>query len=68
MFARKTKPISVVSQSDYDYLNDHPDHPIHKYSMVLPMVELNNDEEKDEPSAPFYLIVADMLRKCVRKV
>ena len=38
----KTKPVQVVSMNDYEYLQEHPEHPLHKCSLVLP-VEIRND-------------------------
>ena len=38
----KTKPVQVVSVHDYEYLQEHPEHPLHKCSLVLP-VEIRND-------------------------
>ena len=38
----KTKPVQVVAINDYEYLQEHPEHPLHKYSLVLPL-EIKNE-------------------------
>ena len=34
--AIKTRPVAAVSEEDYNYLMSHPDHRIHKKSVVIP--------------------------------
>ena len=36
---KKTKPVSAVSTEDYRYLQQHPEHINHKFSIVVPIHE-----------------------------
>ena len=38
----KSKPLSGVSAEDYEYLQTHPDHPIHKYAIIVPVNEIGS--------------------------
>ena len=54
----KTKPVQVVALNDYEYLQEHPEHPLHKCSIVLPLeikTEFENQYEENinKPRTPY---------------
>ena len=65
----KTKPVQVVSMHDYEYLQDHPEHPLHKCSLILPVemtgqnLESTTDEQPAVPKNPY-----TFLRSYIRKL
>ena len=47
----KTKPVQVVALNDYEYLQEHSEHPLHKSSLVLPLeikTEFENQNEENK--------------------
>ena len=68
--ANKTKPVQVVALNDYEYLQEHPEHPLHKCSLVLPLeikTEFENQNEKNinKPRTPFTFL-RDYIRRLKR--
>ena len=67
----KTKPVQVVALNDYEYLQEHPEHPLHKCSLVLPLeikteFENQNEENINKPRTP-YTFLRDYIRRIKRK-
>ena len=52
----KTLPVSVVKPEDYEFLQAHPEHPLHKCALVLPL-EIQSDfsETADKKSTYTFL-------------
>ena len=65
----KTKPVQVVALNDYEYLQEHPEHPLHKCSLVLPLeikTEFENQNENiNKPRTP-YTFLRDYIRRLKR--
>ena len=66
----KTKPVQVVALNDYEYLQEHPEHPLHKCSLVLPLeikteFENQNEENINKPRTP-YKFLRDYIRRLKR--
>ena len=49
----KTLPVSAVKMEDYEFLQAHPEHPLHKCALVLPL-EIQNDFIDDENKQSTY--------------
>ena len=66
----KTKPVQVVAINDYEYLQEHPEHPLHKCSLVLPL-EIKNefDTQQDNDSTRVrtpYTFLRDYIKRLKR--
>ena len=63
----KTKPVQVVALNEYEYLQEHPEHPLHKCSLVLSLeikteFENQNEENINKPLTP-YTLLRDYIRR-----